>query len=143
TSGATLAPIAAAALPAGFDAPAFERVAKMIFIRLQAANDVADLNDLRAFTTPEMFAAIKLDLQERGGATQRTDVVRVDAEVLDVATETDRQIVSVRFHGLIREDADAAAEPFDEVWHLVKPVDGSREWAIAGIQPVATARAAA
>ena len=37
----------------------------MIFIRLQAANDAADLNDLRAFTTPEMFAAIKLDLQER------------------------------------------------------------------------------
>jgi len=130
-------------LPADFDAAGFERIAKMIFIRLQAANDVADLNDLRAFTTPEMFAAIKLDLQERGSAAQRTDVVRVDAEVLDVASEADRQIVSVRFHGLIREDADAPAEPFDEVWHLVKPVDGSREWAIAGIQPVASARAAA
>jgi len=134
---------AAPRLPADFDAAGFERIAKMIFIRLQAANDVADLNDLRTFTTPEMFAAIKLDLQERGSAAQRTDVVRVDAEVLDVASEADRQIVSVRFHGLIREDADAPAEPFDEVWHLVKPVDGSREWAIAGIQPVASARAAA
>jgi len=135
--------LAAARLPADFDAAGFERIAKMIFIRLQAANDVADLNDLRAFTTPEMFAAIKLDLQERGSAAQRTDVVRVDAEVLDVASEADRQIVSVRFHGLIREDADAGAEPFDEVWHLVKPLDGSSEWAIAGIQPVASARAAA
>ena len=38
----------------------------MIFIRMQAANDSGDLNDLRAFTTPEMFAAVKLDLQERG-----------------------------------------------------------------------------
>jgi predicted lipid-binding transport protein (Tim44 family) len=140
---ATAAPMAAANLPADFDAPAFERIAKMIFIRLQAANDVGDLNDLRAFTTPEMFAAIKLDLQDRGSAAQRTDVVRVDAEVLDVASEADRQIVSVRFHGLIREEVDAGAEPFDEVWHLVKPLDGSREWAIAGIQPVATARAAA
>jgi len=107
----------------------------MIFIRLQAANDAGDLKDLRAFTTPEMFAAIQLDLQERGSAAQRTDVVRVDAEVLDVQAEADRQIVSVRFHGLIREDADGAAAPFDEVWHLVKPADGSREWAIAGIQP--------
>jgi predicted lipid-binding transport protein (Tim44 family) len=135
--GATPA-AASSRLPADFDAAGFERIAKMIFIRLQAANDVADLNDLRAFTTPEMFAVIKLDLQERGTTPQRTDVVRVDAEVLDVASEAERQIVSVRFHGLIREDVDAAAEPFDEVWHLVKPADGSRDWAIAGIQPTTT-----
>ena len=130
---------AASALPAGFDAAAFERIAKMIFIRMQAANDSGDLNDLRAFTTPEMYAPIKLELQERGSKVQRTDVVRVDAEVLDVANETERQVVSVRFHGLIREEMDGVATPFDEVWHLVKPADGSREWAIAGIQQSAVA----
>ena len=128
------------ALPAGFDAAGFERIAKMIFIRMQAANDSGDLNDLRAFTTPEMFAAIRLDLQERGGAAQQTDVVQIDAEVLDVAQEAERQIVSVRFHGLIREAADGAATPFDEVWHLVQPADGSREWAIAGIQQMRLTR---
>ena len=125
---------AVASLPADFDAAGFERIAKMIFIRMQAANDTADLNDLRAFTTPEMFAAVKLDLQERGSAPQTTDVVRIDAEVLDVVGEAERQIVSVRFHGLIREEKDGVAAPFDEVWHLARPVDGSREWAIAGIQ---------
>lgn len=124
----------ASAVPAGFDAPGFERIAKMIFIRMQAANDTADLNDLRNFTTPEMFAAVKLDLQERGSAAQTTDVVRIDAQVLEVVSEAERQIVSVRFHGLIREEKDGAATSFDEVWHLVKPADGSREWAIAGIQ---------
>ena len=130
----TAQPAAATQLPPGFDADAFERIAKMIFIRLQAANDSGDLNDLRAFTTPEMFSAIKLDLQDRGAKAQQTDVVRVDSEVLDVTSESDRQVVSVRFHGLIREEIGAGAEPFDEVWHLVKPADGSREWAIAGIQ---------
>jgi predicted lipid-binding transport protein (Tim44 family) len=125
---------AAPTLPAGFDAAAFERIAKMIYIRLQAANDSGDLNDLRAFTTPEMFASIKLDLQERGASTQQTDVVKIDAQVLDLAEEAERQIVSVRFHGLIREEKDGVANPFDEVWHLVKPRDGSREWQIAGIQ---------
>jgi len=134
-STATVLPLQGNRLPADFDAPAFERIAKMIFIRLQAANDAGDLNDLRAFTTPEMFATVKLELQERGAAVQRTDVVRVDAEVLEVASEAERQIVSVRFHGLIREEVDAVAAPFDEIWHLVKPADGSREWAIAGIQP--------
>ncbi len=128
---------AGAVLPADFDATGFARTAKMIFIRMQAANDAADLNDLRAFTTPEMFAAFKLDLQDRAAKPQQTDVVTVDAEVLDVSTEAERQIVSVRFHGLIREEKDAAASPFDEVWHLVRPIDGSREWAIAGIQQMA------
>jgi predicted lipid-binding transport protein (Tim44 family) len=133
--GPTTGAAQASRWPADFDAVAFERVAKMIFIRLQAANDSGDRGDLRAVTTPEMFAHLRLDLQERGTAAQQTDVERVDAEVIDVAREPDRQIVSVRFHGLIREQAGAAAEPFDEVWHLVKPADGSREWAIAGIQP--------
>ena len=121
-------------VPADFDSPGFERIAKMIFIRMQTANDAADLNDLRNFTTPEMFASIRLELQERGPAAQETDVVKVDAQVLDVATEADRQIVSVRFHGMIREEKDAVAAPFDEVWHLVKPQDDSRSWAIAGIE---------
>ncbi|MDL2338994.1 MAG: TIM44-like domain-containing protein [Pseudomonadota bacterium] len=121
-------------VPVGFDQPAFERIAKMIFIRMQAANDSADLNDLRQFTTPEMYASIKLELQERGSSAQQTDVVRVDAEVLDFASEAERQVVSVRFHGLIKEEATGPTNPFDEVWHLVKPNDGSREWAIAGIQ---------
>jgi predicted lipid-binding transport protein (Tim44 family) len=125
---------AAPQLPADFDAAAFERVAKTIFIRMQAANDSGDLNDLRSFTTPEMFAAAKLDLQERAGKAQTTDVVRVDAQVLDWAQENDRQVVSVRYSGLIREDRDAPATDFDEVWHLVRPSDGSRNWAIAGIQ---------
>ena len=124
-------------IPADFDAPAFERIAKMIFIRLQAANDAGDLNDLRAFTTPEMFASIRLELQERGSAAQQTDVVKIDAQVVDFAAEAARQIVSVRFHGLVREEKDGTAQPFDETWHLVKPTDGSQEWAIAGIQQTA------
>lgn len=142
SSASVAAPAATAGagtLPADFDAEGFARIAKMIFIRLQAANDAGDLNDLRAFTTPEMFAAIRLELQDRQGAAQQTDVVQIDAEVLDVAEESDRQVVSVRFHGLIRELREGGAHPFDEVWHLVKPRDGSREWAIAGIQQLAEA----
>jgi predicted lipid-binding transport protein (Tim44 family) len=124
----------AAALPADFDTPGFERLAKMLFIRLQAANDKADLDDLRQFTTPELFAALRLDLQDRGDAVQTTDVPKVDAQLVDYAEEDGRQIVSVRFTGLVREESGAPAEPFDEVWHVVKPADDSRPWAIAGIQ---------
>mgnify|MGYP000034635426 CR=1 FL=1 len=99
---------AAAAVPEGFDTAGFERIAKMIFIRMQAANDAGDLNDLRNFTTPEMFASIKLDLQDRGSNPNQTDVVKIDAEVLEVAEEASSRIVSVRFHGRIVEETGAA-----------------------------------
>jgi predicted lipid-binding transport protein (Tim44 family) len=136
TSALSPAPaaVATAALPADFDRAGFERIAKMIFIRMQAANDNGDLGDLRSFTTPEMFATIRLELQERAGSAQTTDVVQIDADVIDVAEPADRQVVSVRFHGLIREERDGVATPFDEVWHLVKPHDDGASWAIAGIQ---------
>ena len=113
------------------------RNAKVNFIRLQAANDAGNLDDIREFTSPEMFAEIKMGMAERGNAKQETDVVQLNAEVLDVAEETGRYIVSVRFSGLIREAQDVGAEPFDEIWHMVKPVDGSRGWTLAGIQQVA------
>jgi predicted lipid-binding transport protein (Tim44 family) len=127
---------AAAAVPAGFDAAGFERIAKMIFIRLQAANDEANLDDIRKFTTPELFASLRLDLQERGTSKQQTDVMQLDAQVVDTAQEQGQWLVSVRFSGLIREDIGAGAQSFNELWHLVKPVDDSREWAIAGITPI-------
>lgn len=124
----------APSLPADFDRAGFERIARMIFIRMQAANDRSDLNDLREFTTPEMFATIRMELQDRGSRAQETDVVEVRAEVIDFDREAQRDVVSVRYTGLVREEAGAQAAPFDEVWHLVQPNDRSRAWAIAGIQ---------
>jgi predicted lipid-binding transport protein (Tim44 family) len=136
--GSVAAPVAANSnsIPAGFDVDGFVRNAKVNFIRLQAANDAGNLDDIREFTTPEMFAEIKLGMGERGTAKQETDVVQLNAEVLDVAEEASRYIVSVRFHGLIREEKDAAAGPFDEIWNMTKPADGSRGWTLAGIQQV-------
>lgn len=124
----------AAAAPSDFDSAGFEKLAKQVFIRLQAANDAGDQADLRRFTTPQMYASIQSDLLERGSEPQRTEVLQLDARVVDVATENGEQIVSVRFSGLVREKSEQAAENFDEVWHLVQAGDG---WLIAGIQQAA------
>ncbi len=132
---ATAAAPAAAArnIPADFDVQGFVRNAKVNYIRLQAANDAGNLDDIREFTTPEMFAEIKMSIEERGGAKQHTDVVNINADVLEVAEDASRYVVSVRFTGTIRED-DANAESVDEIWHLAKPRDGSTGWVLAGIQ---------
>jgi len=125
-------PTHVAAIPADFDVAAFVRVAKVQFVRMQAAHDAGNLDDIREFTTPEMFAEIKLDIDERQGAQQQTEVINVDAEVLEVVTEPTRYIASVRFRGTIREDQGEPAA-FDEVWNLTKPAQGGG-WILAGVQ---------
>jgi predicted lipid-binding transport protein (Tim44 family) len=120
-------------LPAGFDAPSFLRAAKTNFLKLQLANDAGQLEEIRDFTTDEMFDALRQDVLQRAGR-QETDVVSLNADLLEVATEQDNHWASVRFSGLVRETAAAEPVGFEEVWNLVKPAQGSSGWLLAGIQ---------
>ncbi len=122
-----------ATFPPGFDEVAFARQAKVNFIRMQAANDAGNLDDLREFTTPEMYAELKMDIDERQGKEQHTEVMTINAETLEALEDSNRQIVSVRFYGTLRED-DEATISFDEIWHMTKPLTGNQGWVVAGIQ---------
>jgi predicted lipid-binding transport protein (Tim44 family) len=126
-------------IPADMDVPSFLRHAKTYFIRLQAAWDKADINDIREFTSTEMFAEIRMQLQERGASPNVTDVVSLDAELLGVDTVGSDYMASVKFSGLIREAENAPAEPFSEIWNLTKPQSGQGGWVLAGIQQLAHA----
>ncbi len=123
-------------VPAGFDTEGFIRNAKVGFIRLQAAHDAGDLADIREFTSPEMFAEIRMDLEQRNGLPQKTDIVSLNADILDIAQDNTRYIVSTRFSGMLREEAHAAPVAIDEIWHLTKPISGQGGWVLAGIQQV-------
>lgn len=123
-------------VPAGFDAVGFARQAKVSFIRLQAAWDKADLDDIREFTTPEMFAEIKMQISERGEAANHTDVVSIDAEVLGVETIGNEYMASIRFFGFLKEDENTSPTQFQEIWNLAKPVNGNGGWLLAGIQQI-------
>ena len=121
-------------IPADFPVESFQRSAKTTFIRLQAANDRKDLDDIREYTTPEMFAEISMQLQERGAAPQKTDVIAIDGELLEVANEGDFALASVRFTGQLREN-NGAPEGVDEIWHVQKNLrDDKSVWLLAGIQ---------
>jgi predicted lipid-binding transport protein (Tim44 family) len=118
-------------VPAGFDSAGFLRAAKLNFIKLQVANDSGRLDEIREFTTREMFDELRADIQ---GAGQQTDVVALNADLLELATERDKHWASVRFSGTVRETPDTEPVGFEEVWNLVKPADGSSGWLLAGIQ---------
>jgi predicted lipid-binding transport protein (Tim44 family) len=127
---------AAAGVPANFDTEAFLRNAKVYFVRLQEAWDAGNMTDIREFTTPEMFAEVKIDLDSRGPERNQTDVVQLNAELLGVEDRGDEYLASVRFSGLIRETIGAAAEPFVEVWNLSRSAKTGEGWLLAGIQQV-------
>jgi len=129
----TASAAAPGSLPAGFDAAEFSRHAKLNFVRLQEAHDKKDLSTMRDFLAPGVYREIESDILTNRDAPHHTDVVTLEAEVVDVAEETGSYVVSVRFSGLIREDA-GAPEPFSEIWHLEKPVIGRSGWMVAGIQ---------
>lgn len=123
-------------VPANFDIDALLRYAKTGFIRLQAAWDKGDIADIRDFTTTEMYAELKLQIQERAAA-DFTDVVTIDAVLLGMETTATDYLASVQFAGTIRSAPNAAPEPFGEVWNLSKPLTGADTWLLAGIQQVA------
>lgn len=121
-------------IPADFDRDAFLASAKQHYLRLQQAWDAADLDSLGTFTTPDMFDALAGELKARGMAPNKTEVVTLEAALLDLKETADDYLASVEFSGLVREETWGGASPVREIWNLVKPRDGSTGWLLAGIQ---------
>jgi predicted lipid-binding transport protein (Tim44 family) len=120
------------AYPVGFDPDTFLREAKVTFIRLQAAYDQKNRQDLSEFTAPEVFAEIEMQIKERGDEPNVTEVIDLNAELLDVSKQIDSTIASVRFTGSIKENDDPVM-PLDEIWHFRQFV-GNPNWVVGGIQ---------
>ena len=120
--------------PAGFNATEFVRHARLNFVRLQEAYDRKDLSMMRDFLAPDVYREIEADIRAAGATEEKTEVLTLEADVVDVVEEAGSYIVSVRFTGMIRESAGREAEPFNEIWHLEKPVSGRSGWTLAGIQ---------
>lgn len=118
--------------PADFVSESFLRNAKVNFIRLQTAYDQKNLQDIQAFTAPEVFAEIKMQLDERGNEPNKTEVIQLEAELLDISKQALSTIASVRFTGSIKEN-DEAITPLDEIWHFYQFTQ-SKEWVVGGIQ---------
>ncbi len=119
-------------IPAGFDKVGFEDNAKKQFMALQAANDKGDLDAVRDFSTDEFYNQIAKDVI--AGNKDATQVDELNAELLGIETDRGNYWASVEFTGKMREDGMVMGTAFRETWNLMKPVDGSKGWLLAGIQ---------
>jgi predicted lipid-binding transport protein (Tim44 family) len=136
--GSALAGSQAWGIPTGFDVDGFLAAAKRNFVTLQDAWDRADVSMLRSMMTDSMVEEIRTQLADRaghtGGASNKTEVVMLDAKLLGIEELPDAYMASVEFSGMIREDASTGPGPFREVWNMTKPTSGNGGWLVAGVQ---------
>jgi predicted lipid-binding transport protein (Tim44 family) len=127
----------AAAAPEAGDVEDFLEVARLSFVKLQAAWDAADLCALAALTTEQLLADLREQLDARGPAPNHTEVLALDARLLALEELQEAFIASVEFSGLIRERLDTGVAPFRELWLLAKLKAAGRGWQLARVQALA------
>lgn len=130
TTGSSSAPTK----PAWEDQEAFLQQAKKHFTQLQEASDKQDLDVLKGFTAPALFEELRADLLTRNDTFSQTQVLTLNAELLSAQTEQNEYVANVKFSGLIREEKDAPAVTFEEIWNWTKPLNNQTGWVLAGIQ---------
>lgn len=125
-------------VPAGFDTEEFLKGAKAIFTRLQESWDRRDLADIREFTSPEVFAEIRRQAEE-DPEPGRTEILLLNARLLEVREEDGQEIASVLYEPVLREGgAEQPARPVREIWHFRRDKGAGRSfWILEGIQQVA------
>jgi predicted lipid-binding transport protein (Tim44 family) len=110
------------------------KLARMSFVQLQAAWDRADLGALSHLTTQPLLEELRSQLAERGPGPNHTEVLRLDARLLRLEELQEAFVASVEFSGLIREQVDAGAAPFRELWLLARPKAADAGWQLARVQ---------
>ena len=124
-------------IPPGFDQVEFMKGAQTIYTRMQSSWDKRDLEDIRKFTSPEVYAEINRQAQEdpRPG---RTEILLVNARLLEVRSVDNQEIASVLYDVMMREgDADKLAKQVREIWHFSRDEKAAGSfWRLEGIQQV-------
>jgi predicted lipid-binding transport protein (Tim44 family) len=131
--GYQAAEFSAANIPADFDQRTFLAGAESAYRYLQAAWDSRDLASIRGLTTDKVFAEIQ-DQLRASDAANKTEVLKLNAELLDVREVGSELEATVLFDSLMRED-DGQAQQVKEVWHFTKPKNSKQpKWFLDGIQ---------
>ncbi|MDD5215705.1 MAG: Tim44-like domain-containing protein [Methylococcales bacterium] len=120
--------------PAGFDTVAFLDDVKQRYMALQEAWDARDFAEIRGLTTDKVFAEIQAQLKS-STEENNTDVLKLDADLLEIRELSSEFEAVVLFDAIMREDEQGQANQVREVWHFVKSKSGfNANWTLDGIQ---------
>lgn len=120
-------------IPDDFDIMSFLSNAKQQFRQIQELWDQGNPAALRDVLTDDLLKELTPEILAREGA-QNTQIVLLNAELLGIEKVAGGHLASVRYSGMLREEANAEAFSFEEVWNLYKADDAG--WLLAGIQQI-------
>jgi predicted lipid-binding transport protein (Tim44 family) len=122
------------AWPADFDAAAFLKGAKAAYAHLQQAWDNGDLAELRGLCNDTVFSELQAQLKQRVGEN-RTELLKVEAQILEVNDVGGDRVASVLFNVLLREAPGSAPTQVKEAWHFTRSLSSKQPtWYLDGIQ---------
>lgn len=125
-------------MPLGMDEHEFLKGAKALYTRMQASWDRRDIDDIKQFASPEVYEEIARQAV-LDPAHGRTEILMVEARVLEARSTGTETVISVLFDAMLREDdANAPAEQIREIWHIRRDESASSpQWTLEGIQQMA------
>jgi predicted lipid-binding transport protein (Tim44 family) len=135
TPGASMGGASFGSLPAWFDSERFLSGAKEHFMTLQRAWDNNDFAGIQEYVTPELYNLLREE-RSKHPANNRTEIVRLFAELGDVREVGNQAEATVIFHGVLEENAEQ--NEFNETWHLVRDLRDGAPWYLQGIEQNAT-----
>jgi len=117
--------------PEWFDRERFLTGAKEHFTTLQRAWDNNDLSQIQEYVTPELYNLLKAERMAQP-ANNRTEIVRLFAELGSVQELKDETEATVLFHGVLEENGEETE--FNETWHLKRALRDGSPWYVQGIE---------
>ena len=121
-------------VPTGFDSSAFLQDVKSRYTLLQKAWDERDFAEIRGLTSDKVFAEIQ-DQLKSSTDVNKTDILKLEAEILEVRDLTNEFEAVVLFDTIMRESEHEHPNQVREVWHFVKSKSGLQSnWILDGIQ---------
>ena len=121
-------------IPSGFNTLAFLDTVRERYMALQKAWDERDLAEIRGLATDKVFAEIQEQLKS-SNEVNKTDVLKLDADLLEIRELNSEFEAVVLFDAIMREDEHGQADQVREVWHFVKSKSGfNANWLLDGIQ---------
>ncbi|MFY0989286.1 Tim44 domain-containing protein [Halomonas sp. C05BenzN] len=117
--------------PEWFDRERFLGGAKEHFMTLQRAWDNNDFAGIQEYVTPELYNLLREERAQHP-ANNRTEVVRLFAELGMVREVGQQAEATVIFHGILDENGEHTE--FNETWHLIRELRGDAPWYVQGIE---------
>ena len=119
-------------IPASFDKEKFLPGAKALYVRMQESWDDRNLDDIEQFTTSTLFAEIREQFND-DPTPSKTEILLIDASVLEVTQARGEEHVSVLFDVNMREEGESGQ--VKEIWNFTK-AEESTSWKLDGIQQI-------